>query len=432
MDGGGFEWFGNAPAHIVLTAYGLLEFTDIAAVRAFDADVLARTRAWVLDQQAADGHWEVATRGLDETGQLSDPVTVTAYVAFAVAAAAPGEASPALDRARDHLAGALDGMGTYSLSLFTNFLVAYEPGSALTTRALDRLAGAVSDAVAEEPGHWETDEQTTTYGAGLPAAIETTALATHALLAAGAHSGIAEEALDWLVRRKDANGGWGSTAGTVWTIKCLLQALSGAADANADATVRVRLDGEEMASFRVTPETSDVMRQADLSEGFVAGGPQRVEIEIEGEGRLQYAVVAGHHEPWTEAPVQEGPLSIEVSYDRTQLAVDDTLTVTVRVENRDIAFADMVMVDLGIPPGFDLVTADLDALVVERVFSRYERTERQLLLYFTVLRPDAPVTFEYRLVARDPIRAQAPRSRVYSYYNAEVGADSEPVEIEVR
>ena len=430
VDGGGFEWFGNAPAHIVLTAYGLLEFADLAAVRMVDADMVERTRAWVLAQQEDDGHWEVASRGLDETGQLSDPVTVTAYVAFGLAAA--GEEAPALGRARDWLAGHFDEMGTYTLALFTNFLVAFEPDGALTRRALDRLAEAVDEATGDVPGHWETDEQTTTYGAGEAAYIETTALATHALLASGSHGAVAEEALDWLVSRKDQNGGWGSTAGTVWTIKCLLQALSGAADDTADATVRVRLDGEEHASFRITADDSDVMRQADLSEAFAQGPPQLVEVEIQGDGRLQYAIVAGHHRPWSDAPPPEGPLSIEVSYDRTSLEVDDMLAVTVRVENRDIAYADMVLVDLGIPPGFDLVTADLDALAETGVFSRYERTERQLLIYFTVIRPEAPVEFSYRLRARDPIRAQAPRSRVYSYYNQDVGAETEPVEIEVR
>ncbi len=432
VDGGGFEWFGNDPAHIVLTAYGLLEFADLARVRVVDEQMVARTRDWVIDQQEADGHWAVAQRGLDETGNLSDPVTVTAYVAFGVAAAAPGARDPALDRARDWLSPQLDEMGTYTLALFANFLVAYEPQSVLTGRVLDRVAAAVEEATADAPSHWQTDEQTTTYGSGLAAYIETTALSTHALLAAGAHAPVAQDALGWLVAQKDQRGGWGSTAGTVWTIKCLLAALAGAPDAEADATVLVRLDGVERGRFAVTPENSDVMRQADLSELFLPGEPHVVEVEIEGQGNLQYSIVSGYHRPWDEAPPPEGPLSITVEYDRTTLAVDDMLTVRVHVENQDIEFADMVMVDLGIPPGFDLVTADLDALVGRQVFSRYERTERQLLLYFTVIRPDAPVDFEYRMVARDPIRAQAPRSRIYSYYNEQVGAETEPVEIEVR
>ncbi len=434
VDGGGFEWFGRPPAHVVLTAYGLLEFMDMARVRPVDRAMIERTRAWLLAQQEADGHWEVASRGLDETGNLDDPVTVTAYVAFSLAAA--GQDGEPMTRAMGFLRSRQGSMGTYTLALFTNFMVAWRPDDPLTTQLLDELAQRVERAVGggdqEEGSHWETDEQTTTYGRGIGAYIETTALATHALLEAGAHYDVAQEALDWLVTKKQPSGGWGSTAGTVWTIKCMLAALAGGRDEQADATVTVALDGEVVSTFEVTPANSDVLRLADLSELVQDGQTHRVEVHMQGEGRLQYGIVTRYHEPWDQAPEPEGPLSIEVSYDRTHLEVDDMVTVTVRVTNTSMDYADMVMVDLGIPPGFDLVRQDLDDLVAQGVFSKYEHTERQLLLYFTVIRPDAPKVFSYGIVARDPIRAQAPRSRVYSYYNPEVGSETEPVDIEVQ
>ena len=44
---GGFSWFGNEPAHQVLTAYGLLEFSDMAKVHEVDPNVIARTQQWL-------------------------------------------------------------------------------------------------------------------------------------------------------------------------------------------------------------------------------------------------------------------------------------------------------------------------------------------------------------------------------------------------
>ena len=32
VEGGGFEWFGQPPAHETLTAYGLLQFHDLSQV----------------------------------------------------------------------------------------------------------------------------------------------------------------------------------------------------------------------------------------------------------------------------------------------------------------------------------------------------------------------------------------------------------------
>ena len=58
------------------------------------------------------------------------------------------------------------------------------------------------------------------------------------------------------------------------------------------------------------------------------------------------------------SPANE-PLSINVDYDRARLAQDDIATATATVRNNMTKSANMVMVDLGIPPGFDLLTEDL-------------------------------------------------------------------------
>ena len=45
VKGGGFSWFGNEPAHQILTAYGLLEFSDMAKVHDVDPALIARAEA---------------------------------------------------------------------------------------------------------------------------------------------------------------------------------------------------------------------------------------------------------------------------------------------------------------------------------------------------------------------------------------------------
>ncbi len=46
------------------------------------------------------------------------------------------------------------------------------------------------------------------------------------------------------------------------------------------------------------------------------------------------------------------PLEIEVKYDRTRLIQDEVVTGTAKIRNNLDKTAKMVMVDLGIPPGF--------------------------------------------------------------------------------
>jgi len=64
--------------------------------------------------------------------------------------------------------------------------------------------------------------------------------------------------------------------------------------------------------------------------------------------------------PWDKKPENE-PLAIDVAYDRTHLAQDDIAMATATIKNNLTKSANMIMVDLGIPPGFDLFSEDLQA-----------------------------------------------------------------------
>src|SRR3989454_9278164 len=55
--GGGFDWWGSGEPLVWLSAYGLMEFTDMARVYPIDKGVIARTQAWLMKQQEPDGAW---------------------------------------------------------------------------------------------------------------------------------------------------------------------------------------------------------------------------------------------------------------------------------------------------------------------------------------------------------------------------------------
>ena len=74
----------------------------------------------------------------------------------------------------------------------------------------------------------------------------------------------------------------------------------------------------------------------------------------------------------------------------------------------------MVMVDLGIPPGFDLLSEDLQAYQEKSAGGKSGRLEK------------------FRLRAKYPIRAKTFQSRVYEYYDPEVSSMTRPIQLEVR
>jgi uncharacterized protein YfaS (alpha-2-macroglobulin family) len=152
---------------------------------------------------------------------------------------------------------------------------------------------------------------------------------------------------------------------------------------------------------------------------------------------LAYQVVGSYFLPWDEKPENE-PLSINVAYDRTHLAQNDIATATATIKNNLAKSANMVMVDLGIPPGFDLLSEDLQAYQEKSAgrksghLEKFSLTATQAILYFDSFAPGDTVALQFRLRAKYPIRAHTFQSRVYEYYDPEVSSIARPVQLEVR
>jgi uncharacterized protein YfaS (alpha-2-macroglobulin family) len=131
------------------------------------------------------------------------------------------------------------------------------------------------------------------------------------------------------------------------------------------------------------------------------------------------------------------PLAIEVKYDRTRLAQDEIVTGTAKIRNNLDKTAKMVMVDLGIPPGFELLSEDLQKMVEKTAGAKSGRLEKfsmtatQAILYFDSIAPRDSFEVRYRLRAKYPIHAQAFASRVYEYYDPNINATAKPVRFEV-
>ena len=70
------------------------------------------------------------------------------------------------------------------------------------------------------------------------------------------------------------------------------------------------------------------------------------------------------------------------------------------------------MVDLGIPPGFDLLSEDLQAFQEKTAgrkggrLEKFSLTATQAILYFDALSPRDTITLRFRLRAKYPIRAR--------------------------
>jgi hypothetical protein len=200
--------------------------------------------------------------------------------------------------------------------------------------------------------------------------------------------------------------------------------------------LEIALNGQPAAKLTLTEENGELFHQFVFKD-IDAQRANTVDIRFEGKGGLAYQVVGSWFVPWDRKPESE-PLSIDVAYDRTRLRQNDFVTATATITNNLPKAANMVMVDLGIPPGFDLLSEDLQTYQeksVDRKSGRLEKfslTATQAILYFDSIVSGGTVTLHFRLRAKYPVVARTFKSRVYEYYDPEVSAVARPVQLEVR
>lgn len=426
--GGGFSWFGESDGmpDVSVTAFGLMEFADMAKVSEVDPALIARTQTWLAAQQAGDGSFAGGTTEFFsfQTSALRN----TAFVVWALAES--GYGGPELELAVEYVRAHIDdGEDTYSLALAANALAAANPSDPDLDSLLERLDGAKTTDGAKV--HWASGtQQTSFYGGGSDSDVSTTALIAHVLIRAGARAATAKGALEYVIASKDAVGNFGSTQASIWSLKALMLAASRGTE-GALGNLAVRVDGEAFSTVELAKDQWDVSTRIDLSSQATRGA-HTIELEFSGSGQVSYNLVSSHHLPWAESPLPTlAPLEITVGYDRTQLAVDDFVTASLRVNNLTAATQNMLLVTVGIPPGFDLQTAELEGYVQAGQISRFERTAKQLILYLTQLGPLASQTIQYRLRASMPVRAADGGSQVHLYYQPDQKAQASSTQLVV-
>ncbi len=436
---GGFDWFGNPPANLTLSAYGLMEFTDMARVHDVDPDLISRTRRFVLSQRRPDGVWP-ADRGMLNDGlagavQRGDDLdlTTTAYVAWACFAGTENDpqAQVTLDYLLSHPASGIS--DPYTLALMANAIQAIKPRTDAVQPYLNRLDGLKKSSGDGKQSWWELGDgsRTTFYSSGRSGDVEVTALAALAMQAAKSHSATVRGALSWLVAQRDGQGTWHSTQATIIALKALIGGTSAAAEAGKPREIAIELDGQLLQQAVIPADQSEVMQQLNLSS-HLQGTQHTLTLRETTDTATGYQVLLRYHVPGEETePEADELLKIDVTYDRTSLTVDESVLATARVTNQTGAPLPMVIVDLPIPPGFELDTTELKAMRDRGQIAKFQLTPRSAVLYLRDLSAGDPLAFEYRLRATLPVKATAPAAVVYEYYTPENRAASVPLELTV-
>ena len=420
VQGGGFEWFGRAPANQVLTAYGLMEFADMARVYPVDEAVIKRTQRWLIARQQSNGAWSPDRRSLSDglwRSGFSGQLMVTSYVTWALAES--GYRGPALKRAFEFLAGNVSRTDdAYTLALM---VAAGARGGQSKQQHVTAAATALEGRAQRQAKlvSFKPAAATVYYGRGAAGAVETTALAAYALAQLGRSPELVNGALGYLAQNRDHRGTWHSTQGTILALRALL----GGSSPERDQQVSVRINGQDAGTHKLSA-ASDQAVLVDL-------GPRARQgvnvVELKAEARMSFQVVATYTLPWREKGAEEElPLVLKVDYDRTKVNLGGIVPVEVRLTYRRPEASGMVLLALGLPAGLTPLPEDLQALVAAGTVARHEAGADHINFYIDRVTTNTTLTFKLRMKARTKVQTKGVGSLAYLYYHPEVRSSAPP------
>jgi len=415
---GGFNWWqGDATGNVILSALGIMQLSDAARVHpAVDRKVIERAFTFLKRRQREDGSWEQDRHlhaGNENLGRGN--LRTTCYISWALQEGGLGGEECAA-RAIEFIERKLpEEKDLYTVGMCANALAKADRRGSSLTGALKKIVDAAT--VEDDFAWWTMQGQTLVNSGGKAGQVEASALMALALIHAGQDQALVAQVVNWLASTKDPQGNWGyNTQATVLALKVFLAAAT-IDTSDTDADVVVRLGDRELGRRHFDNFNKEVVWQLDVPVDLLSDD-SRLELLVEGTGNLGYQAVAVHHMPseGDRQPRRE-PLSIDVVYDSSKIRTNDTVKVTATFTRNDRAAEGAILATLGLPPGFDLLTEDLEKPKDQKVIRSYETTGRSLILYLDSLPVGKTVSLSYRLRARYPVKVETGPSEVRLYYD---------------
>ena len=417
----GYEWFAADPGHEALTAYGLLEFIDMAKVQQVDPKMLERTRDWLLAARDGKGGFKRERRALHTW--IEDRDCSNAYITWALLTA--GEKPESLAREIETVkAAAAASKNSYVMALGAN--VARMTGDAAAADALCAKLAALQ----VKDGHVDGATTSIVGSGGEALQIETTALAILAWLPAPACAGNVETGMQWLADVCKA-GRFGSTQSTVLALRAILAYDAARSTPKAPGTLQLVVDGRNAGSaVAFDKDTQGAIKLTDIAE-LLEPGEHAVEIRMTGGSAMpcSVAVTYANDKPDNSAACK---VAIAVTLADAKVAEGAVTEARVTVTNRqEDEVVPTPIAIIGIPGGLEVRHDQLKELVKAGRIAAYEVLGREVVLYWRSLKAAEKVEIPISLVAAIPGTYTAPASRAYLYYTDEHKQWAAPLTVKI-
>lgn len=397
----GFDWWGKAPGHVGLTAFGLLEFSDMAKVYdGVDPAMIKRTVDYLMRNRDGKGGF-VLGKGYDGFGSALYDVQ-TAYVLYAISEQKTHKVS--VDReystAKKHATKTEDPYVTALMAMTAHNNGLTDDYAAFMQILEDKLSVQNLGSI--------TPDATITRSGDIDSNTETIALCALAMMKSK-RSDIQKvtKLIDHLATRR-MRGRFGSTQATCLAIQTILRyaELQGAKSA----------EGQVFASLNGSPIAADTLgSESDLSQFITSDDVQFVTTYI-GDSPLNYVLDIAYESALPPSAAKHS-LDLNVALTQSHCTLANMVGLDVQMTNtKAYPLANPTLV-IGIPSGLSLDHKQLKELKEDGAFDYFEMFANRLIIYYNEVSAREEQRFLLDLKAEICGNYTAPPSSAYLYYD---------------
>ena len=405
----GYEWFGGAPGHEALTAYGLMQFNDMVGVyEGVDQAMIARTAAWLMSRKDGKGGFLRNSRALDSYGSASEEIT-NAYIVYALSEAGYTDIKKEAETSYDK---AVKNKDPYQMALMANAM--YNLKDNLKA---DKLMNSLISRQLKD-GSWTGSDHSITRSTGNSLTIETTSLVLLAMLKSSSPNNVAlQSAVKFLVNSR-TGGMFGSTQGTILALKALTEYAKFSKKTDESGTIEIYVDDEKVAEKSYEKGQTEAIVIDGLDE-YITSGEHKIQVKYIGaKNPLPYSVQIKWNTVLPNSS-EECKIDLKCELSTTKAKVGENVRLSVELSNKTNEGQPMTVAIIGIPAGLTAQPWQLKELQEKEIVDYYETSGNNIILYYRDLAPNEIKKVNLDLKAEIPGTYEAPASSAYLYYTNE-------------
>lgn len=420
----GFEWFGSAPGHEALTAYGLMQFNDMNKIsKMVDNSMVERTAAWLMSRRDGNGGFLRNPQALDSYGRADDDIT-NAYIVYALAEAGRRDIQKELDEA---VKSAHKSNDPYVQALVANALYCFQDfnrGDELLNKFLSKQ---------EPEGFWCGTRHSITRSEGISLKLETTSLACMAIMKSKKPDlNALTKGVKFIVASRSGNGGFGATQSTILCLKTLTQYSQFARRTESPGTIVISVNRKIVTRKKYEAGEREAI-VIDSLERYLKDGTSEIEVSFEDTKNALPFSLSVSYNTWQPSTAEQCKVKLETAISANKIKVGQTVRISTVLSNKTITGLPMTIAVLGLPAGVSAQPWQLKELQEKKIVDFYEVTPSTVIFYFRQMKPEEVRTINLDCKAEIPGFYTAPSSRAYLYYTNEYKAwtSIKPLKVEM-